>query len=113
MIKTAFKPILLAIITLSPLTATANEGKGAELETIAVTANRIEKQLSEQSISLSIVGSEDIQNTGHTHISELLNQVPGVWISRGNGQEHLTAIRSAVLTGTGSSTARARLLQCE
>ncbi|MFT5889736.1 MAG: iron complex outermembrane receptor protein [Zhongshania sp.] len=102
MIKTAFKPLVLAIITLSPLTATANEGKGAELETIAVTANRIEKQLSEQSISLSIVGSEDIKNTGHTHISELLNQVPGVWISRGNGQEHLTAIRSAVLTGTGS-----------
>ena len=29
-------------------------------------------------------------------------RVPGVWISRGSGQEHLTAIRSSVLTGAGA-----------
>ena len=36
------------------------------------------------------------------HISEALARVPGTWISRGNGQEHLTAIRSPVFTGPGS-----------
>lgn len=38
----------------------------------------------------------------HRHIAESLVRVPGVWISRGNGQEHLTAIRSPVLTGAGA-----------
>lgn len=38
----------------------------------------------------------------HTHIHELGTQVPGLWLSRGTGQEHLTAIRSPVLTGAGS-----------
>ena len=36
------------------------------------------------------------------HITEALVRVPGVWISRGNGQEHLTALRSPVLTGAGA-----------
>ena len=37
-----------------------------------------------------------------THPSEVLNRVPGVWVNRGSGQEHLTAIRSAVYTGSGA-----------
>ena len=37
------------------------------------------------------------------HPSELFNRLPGVWISRGgSGQEHLTGIRSPVLTGSGA-----------
>ena len=31
-----------------------------------------------------------------------MQRVPGTWISRGNGQESLTALRSPVLTGAGS-----------
>ncbi|CAA0087418.1 Vitamin B12 transporter BtuB [Zhongshania aliphaticivorans] len=71
-------------------------------ETVVVSADRIEKQLNAQSIAMSVIDQDDIENIGHTHISQLLNQVPGVTISRGNGQENLTAIRSGVLTGTGS-----------
>ena len=36
------------------------------------------------------------------HPHELLIRFPGVLVSRGSGEEHLTAIRSAVLSGTGS-----------
>ena len=36
------------------------------------------------------------------HGKELLNTVPGVWLSRGSGQESLMSIRSPVLTGSGS-----------
>lgn len=36
------------------------------------------------------------------HASELLDRLPGVWISRGSGQEQLTAIRSPVLAGVGA-----------
>ncbi len=37
-----------------------------------------------------------------THPHEVFVRVPGLWISRGSGQEHLTAMRSAVLTGAGA-----------
>ncbi len=73
----------------------------AELEQVIVSASRIE-QTQQPLSSLSVIGGQAIDRVSHTHINELLNRAPGVWISRGNGQEHLTAIRSAVLTGGGS-----------
>jgi iron complex outermembrane receptor protein len=39
--------------------------------------------------------------TGAVHINQLMQRSPGVWISRGNGQESLPALRSPVLTGAG------------
>ncbi|MFK7886518.1 MAG: TonB-dependent receptor, partial [Gammaproteobacteria bacterium] len=36
------------------------------------------------------------------HPSELRVGAPGLWISRGSGQEHLLALRSPVLTGAGA-----------
>ena len=52
--------------------------------------------------SLAVVESADIELVRANHPQELLVRVPGVWISRGSGQEHLTAIRSGVLTGAGA-----------
>lgn len=46
--------------------------------------------------------TEVIARVRPTHANELLSRVPGVWVSRGSGQEHLTAIRSGVLTGAGA-----------
>ncbi|MEO1576776.1 MAG: hypothetical protein AAFU65_17650, partial [Pseudomonadota bacterium] len=43
------------------------------------------------------------------HASELRLGAPGLWVSRGSGQEHLTAIRSPVLTGAGACGAFAFL----
>ncbi len=39
---------------------------------------------------------------GQTHIYETMVRVPGVWVSNGSDEEHLTAIRSPVFTGTGA-----------
>ena len=50
----------------------------------------------------SLISTEQINQAAPRHPAELLNQLPGVWISRGDGQEHLTAIRSPVLTGPGA-----------
>jgi iron complex outermembrane recepter protein len=36
-----------------------------------------------------------------THPSELLARVPGGWVTRGSGQEHLSAVRSPLLAGAG------------
>lgn len=72
------------------------------LESIVVTGTRTNTTLSELSGNITRVSQQDINQTQSTHFSEIMHQVAGVWISRGNGQEHLTAIRSPVLTGAGS-----------
>ncbi|WP_295871420.1 TonB-dependent receptor [uncultured Zhongshania sp.] len=101
MIKKYATPLAISISLASGLSIAASD-KPNKPETIAVTADRIEKQLGDQSLAISVISQEDIESIGHTHISQILSQVPGVSISRGNGQENLTAIRSGVLTGTGS-----------
>src|SRR5690554_2972085 len=94
--RLAIPPCLLSLALF------AVSASGQSVESVSVSADRIEKNISEQSLSLSVVSAEDIRIVNHQHISELLNRTPVVWTSRGNGQQHLTAIRSPVLTGTGS-----------
>ncbi|MFU8830851.1 MAG: TonB-dependent receptor [Wenzhouxiangella sp.] len=36
-----------------------------------------------------------------THPAEIFARLPGTWVTRGSGQEHLTAIRSPLLAGAG------------
>jgi iron complex outermembrane receptor protein len=71
-------------------------------ERLLITGSRFNAENLIAPESISVVNQADIQLVSHTHINELLSQVSGTWISRGNGQEHLTAIRSAVLTGSGA-----------
>ena len=49
--------------------------------------------------SIDIISREALNNISLVHPAEALNGVAGVNIHRGSGQEHLTAIRSPVLTG--------------
>lgn len=67
-----------------------------ETETVTVTAQRSESL--EPAVSISSVRNNE--DTPLLHIHELMTQSPSTWISKGNGQEHLTAIRSPVFTGT-------------
>ena len=50
----------------------------------------------------SRIDAADIARTRPAHASELFARVPDVWVSRGDGQESLIAIRSPVLTGPGA-----------
>jgi outer membrane receptor protein involved in Fe transport len=52
--------------------------------------------------SVTRLNTEQLQRLQATHPNELFARVPGAWISRGSGQEQLTAIRSPVLTGSGA-----------
>ncbi len=67
-----------------------------------VTAARADQRLAEVPSNIAVLDQNDLTLVGHTHISELMSRVAGAWISRGNGQEHLTALRSPVLTGAGA-----------
>ncbi len=49
--------------------------------------------------SVRSLSADDLENIALVHPAEALNGVAGVNIQRGSGQEHLSAIRSPVLTG--------------
>jgi len=66
---------------------------------IIVTATRSALPAKSYAGSVSVVDAEMLQSVSPVHPAELLNQVAGVNIHRNSGQEHLTAIRSPVLTG--------------
>ncbi len=71
------------------------------LEEIVVTATRSGEARGERANSVQSISRDQLNLTDHVHINEVMQRVSGTWISRGNGQEHLTAIRSPVLTGAG------------
>ena len=70
-------------------------------EQITVTSSIDSRALQELDSNLSVISSDELELINQEHINQTLVRVPGGWISRGNGQEHLTAIRSPVLTGAG------------
>jgi len=49
--------------------------------------------------AITVLNEDDIARISAVHPAEALNTAAGVNIHRGSGQEHLTAIRSPVLTG--------------
>jgi outer membrane cobalamin receptor len=72
------------------------------LSEIVVTGRRREQQTLAHSGNIELLDGALVDDVLHQHIHQLMTRVAGVWISRGSGQEHLTAIRSPVLTGPGS-----------
>lgn len=88
-----------ATISLLLIGAIAN-AQSSTLEQTTVTASRL-ATASDTTASLSVVDRETLAEVSAVHISEVMFRHPGTWVSRGNGQEHLTAVRSPVLTGAG------------
>jgi len=52
--------------------------------------------------SITSIGEKELDDLDAQHPKQIFRRSPGLWISRGSGQEHLTAIRSPVLTGPGA-----------
>lgn len=72
------------------------------LEEVVVTAERSPQPLANVTSNIALVSQKELRLIGATHINETLSRIAGAWISRGNGQEMLTALRSPVLTGAGA-----------
>lgn len=72
------------------------------IEEIAVIGTRSENSLSNLPSNISVLNAEQLNTIKPIHIQQALSQVPGVNYQRGNGQESLPSIRSAVLTGAGA-----------
>lgn len=73
-----------------------------ELPRLVVTSTGEARPVAELAGNNARIERDAIELTGHTHISEIVSQAPATWVVRGSGQEHLTAIRSPVLTGAGA-----------
>ena len=80
--------------------SSANDGEDLE-EVLVQGVSSLQQRLGDSG-SISVIDAQTIREVAATHPSEVLNRVPGVWVNRGSGQEHLTAIRSAVYTGSGA-----------
>ena len=72
------------------------------VEDVIVTANHSPQQAADLPLSWAAIDDSNLRTVGHIHINEAFQRISGGWISRGNGQESLTALRSPVLTGSGS-----------
>ncbi len=83
----------------------ANAAAGATnapIEEIEVTGQSLIRPLWQSTGNYSLIDAESIELNSPTHANELFKSIPGIWVSRGSGQESLLAIRSAVLTGPGA-----------
>lgn len=83
-------------------TSTENTLSETIVETVVVTGRRSEQALTGLIGAVGQVSGEDIRRIAHAHISQAAGRLPGVWLSRGNGQELLASVRSPVFTGAGS-----------
>ncbi|MEE3110252.1 MAG: TonB-dependent receptor, partial [Pseudomonadota bacterium] len=72
------------------------------LETITVSARPALSDAFTEVGALTTLGGEVVEGLAPVHGQELFVRVPGAWVSRGSGQEHLMALRSPVLTGPGA-----------
>ncbi|SNT74814.1 Outer membrane receptor proteins, mostly Fe transport [Amphiplicatus metriothermophilus] len=71
----------------------------ARADQIVVVAERRAQATSEVAGNVAVIDAAEIARAAADHPSEILARAPGVLIHRNNGQEHLTSIRSPVLTG--------------
>lgn len=102
--RIALKPnvFLMALAGGAPWAAPAASQVAAgapEAERIIVTETLRPRAETDLAGNIARLDESDIIELRPEHISEALNRLPGVYIHRGSGQEHLTAIRSPVLTG--------------
>lgn len=94
---------LLAAVPLWALSAAAGAaGAGEAVEEVVVRGSASLASDFESIGNFTRIDGDTIDAIGVVHANEAFVRVPGVWVSRGSGQEHLTAIRSAVLTGPGA-----------
>lgn len=93
-------PLLVALAaTQMPLAVMAQEDDDVALDELVVTGTRGEAPILWQAGNTGRLSQEQIDFIEADHVSEAVNRMSGVNVQRGNGQEHLTSIRSPVLTG--------------
>ena len=94
--------IRIFTLVIAAAISTAVIAADEQVEDVLVTATHLPRTGLELPINWASINEDDLLAVEHIHINESFQRIPGGWISRGNGQESLTALRSPVLTGAGS-----------
>lgn len=95
-----FRPMILAgaAMLLLPTQAIAADDS-AQLEEVVVTGTRERELKAETPATIHAVTGQTIRETRPSHPSEIMNQMPGVWVSVTGGEGHQTSIRHPLTTG--------------
>ncbi len=93
-----FGACLGPVVFTGPLVA-QDRASSEALPRVVVTGERRAVDYLAEAGATAVLSSESLTRIDADHPQEALNRLPGVNIHRGSGQEHLTAIRSPVLTG--------------
>ena len=93
---------IFASLFLVSTVAVTEEGESAKIENVVVTGRRNQQPLDQLIGNVAQVSGEELERIAHAHINQVAARMPGVWLSRGNGQEVLASVRSPVFTGAGS-----------
>ena len=75
-----------------------NTGDIVELDRVVVQARDLTP---EAAAAVARLSAAELASIRPSHPNEVFSRIPGAWVTRGSGQEHLTAIRSPLLTGAG------------
>lgn len=102
LISRVYMPALFCLCCTALLSSVVHAQAEQQIEVISITASKSSQAIEQSPDSISAILASEIALVAPQHINQVLEAAPGTWISRGNGQEHLTAIRSPVLTGAGS-----------
>src|SRR5574343_1793370 len=95
------KTLALAPLALAVLSAFASVNAGAAdtaLGEVTVTATREGQLISETPATVDVIKEKTLREVKPTHPSEIMGQVPGVWVNVTGGEGHQTAIRQPLTT---------------
>ncbi|MFL2843518.1 MAG: TonB-dependent receptor [Alphaproteobacteria bacterium] len=91
--------IYFLILFLIPFMQFNQKASASLVDEIVVTASKEDTQILKVGGNISSINTDEIKFINAINPSEILNRLPAVYISQGSGQEHLTSIRSPVLSG--------------
>lgn len=77
---------LSAAVSLALSAGTVSAEDVLQTETVHVTASRVEQELMEVPMSVSVITSKDIEKSGAKTVGDLLSDIPGVEIKNDGGQ---------------------------
>src|SRR5574343_337835 len=85
------RPVCLAL--LAAFSALPLQAEESVLADVTVTATREGQLVSETPATVGVIKDKTLREVKPTHPSEIMSQVPGVWVNVTGGEGHQTAIR--------------------
>jgi len=80
------------------VSATASGAEVTTLKEVTVTGTREQEALAETPASVGIISSKEIDELKAGHPSQIMGEVPGVYVNVTGGEGHMTAIRQPITT---------------